>query len=157
MHAIYKKYVCLVNVDEYFCTLPVLQDSMVICRLKKNSEFRQNDATNRTSSSQPQLSTMHNTDCAVSEAGADQGDKTVECLSKKCSSSYDSYSIEQIDSTSESNQKFAVEVTQPESSGHEKVHFIYLFIYFSLDYPFVFLFYISFSNSSSPHFHFIGF
>lgn len=106
---------------------------MVICRLKKNSEFRQNDATNRTSSSQPQLSTMQNTNCAVSEAGVDQGDKMVECPSKKCSSSYDSYSIEQIDSASESNQKCTAEVTQPESSGHEKVHFIYLF----LDYPFV--------------------
>lgn len=109
---------------------------MVICRLKKNSEFRQNDTTNnsefhqndttnQTSSNQQQLATMHNSNCAVSEVGFDQGDKTVECQSRKCSSSYDSYSLEQIDSASESNQKFATEVTQPESSGHQKVHCFY--------------------------------
>lgn len=113
----------------YSAPVMFLQDSMVICRVKKNSDFRQNDTTNRTSSSQQQLSTMHNNNCAVSDVGGDQGDKTVECQSKKCSSSNDSYSIEQIDSASESNKKFTAEVTQPESSGHQKVHYFYALYY----------------------------
>lgn len=99
----------------------VPQDFMVVCRIRKNSEFHLNDNTNRASSSQRPLSTMPNSNCAVSEAGTDQAEKAVECCSKKCSSSYDSYSIEQIDSASESNQKLTSEVTQPECSGHQKV------------------------------------
>lgn len=95
---------------------------MVICRLRKNSEFRPSDITNQASSSQHQLSPTQNCNCAVSDVGIEQGDKTVEGCSKKCStSSYESYSIEQIDSASESNKKFTTEVTQPESSGHQKV------------------------------------
>ncbi|KAH7541777.1 NAC domain-containing protein 40 [Ziziphus jujuba] len=103
-----------------YCMNEKSQDSMVICRLRKNSEFRQNDTTNLASSSQQQLSPRQNSNCAVSGVGIEQGDKTVEDHSKKCSSSYDSYSIEQIDSASESNQKCTTEVTQPESSGHQK-------------------------------------
>ncbi|PON65233.1 NAC domain containing protein [Trema orientale] len=103
-----------------YCVLDKSQDFMVVCRLRKNSEFRLNDSMNRASSGQRPLSTMPNSNCAISEAGTDQADKAVECCSKKCSSSYDSYSIEQIDSASESNQKLTSEVTQPECSGHQK-------------------------------------
>ena len=116
-----------------------LQDSMVICRLRKNSEFRLNDSSNRASLSQKPLSTTPNSDCAVSEAGTDQVDKAVECCSKKCSSSYDSYSIEQIDSGSESNQKVTSEVTQPECSGQQKVGF-FIFLFYVPSYCFLFLF-----------------
>ncbi|XP_024025054.1 NAC domain-containing protein 60 [Morus notabilis] len=102
-----------------YCVLDKSQDFMVVCRLRKNSEFRLNDS-NRASSSQRPLSTMHNSNCAASEVGTEPGDKANECCSKKCSSSYDSYSIEQIDSASESSQKLASEVTQPECSGQQK-------------------------------------
>ena len=53
---------------------------------------------------------MHNGKYAVSEGGIDQtgrseSDKVVESNSKKCSSSHDSYSIEQTDSASEAEHK----------------------------------------------------
>ncbi|KAL5574942.1 hypothetical protein UlMin_016641 [Ulmus minor] len=96
------------------------QDSMVVCRLRKNGDFHLNNSRNRASTSLGQPSTMLNSNCAVSAVGTDQGEKAVECCSKKCSTSYDSYSAEQIDSASESNQKLTPEVTQPECSGHQK-------------------------------------
>lgn len=98
-----------------------LQDSMVVCRLRKNSDFRLNDTTNRGSSSQSPLSTMQKSENAITEVGIDQGDKATECYSKKSTSSYDSHSIEQIDSASDSYQKPTTDVTQIESSGHQMV------------------------------------
>lgn len=99
----------------------MLQDSIVVCRLRKNSDFRLNDTTNGGSSSRRPLSTVHNSENAVSEVGIIDHDKPVECYSKKSTSSHDSHSTEQIDSASESNQKQTTEVTQTESSGHQKV------------------------------------
>ncbi|XP_062082591.1 NAC domain-containing protein 40-like [Humulus lupulus] len=104
-----------------YCMLDKSQDFMVVCRLRKNSDFRLNDSTNQASSTQAPIATVPNSNCAVSDAGADQADKAVECCSKK-SSSYDSYSIEQTDSATESNQKLTSEDTQPECSGHQKDH-----------------------------------
>nr|XP_011459419.1 PREDICTED: NAC domain-containing protein 89 isoform X2 [Fragaria vesca subsp. vesca] len=97
------------------------QDSIVVCRLRKNSEFRLNDTTNRGSSSQSPLSAQHNSENVVSEIGTDQGEKAIDCNSKKSTSSYDSHSIEQMDSASDSYQKLTPEVTQMESSEHQKV------------------------------------
>ncbi|XP_062016755.1 NAC domain-containing protein 89-like [Rosa rugosa] len=96
------------------------QDSMVVCRLRKNSEFHLNDTTNRGSSSQSPLSTVQNSENAIFEVGIDQGEKATECHSKKSTSSYDSHSIEQIDSASDSYPKLTPEVTQMESSQHQK-------------------------------------
>lgn len=98
-----------------------LQDSMVVCRLRKNSDFHLNNTTNRGSSSQSPLSTMHKSENAVSEVGIDQGEKATECYSKKSTSSHDSHSVEQIDSASDSYQKPTTEATQIESSGHQMV------------------------------------
>lgn len=95
------------------------QDSMVVCRLRKNSDFRLNDTKNRGSSSQSPLSTMQKSENAISKVGIDQGEKATECYSKKSTSSYDSHSMEQIDSASDSFQKPTTEVTQIESSGHQ--------------------------------------
>lgn len=99
-----------------------LQDSLVVCRLRKNSEFRLNKTSTRAS----QHRRVHNSNCAVSEGGTDQtgmseGDKAVECSSKKCSSSHDSYSIEQTDSASEAEEKLLDDVNPTESSSHQKV------------------------------------
>ncbi|KDO58272.1 hypothetical protein CISIN_1g025338mg [Citrus sinensis] len=96
-------------------------DSLVVCRLRKNSEFRLNKTSTRAS----QHRRVHNSNCAVSEGGTDQtgmseGDKAVECSSKKCSSSHDSYSIEQTDSASEAEEKLLDDVNPTESSSHQK-------------------------------------
>uniref|UniRef100_A0A803PXP8 NAC domain-containing protein n=1 Tax=Cannabis sativa TaxID=3483 RepID=A0A803PXP8_CANSA len=100
-----------------YCMLDKSQDFMVVCRLRKNVDFRLNDSTNQASTTQTPLPTVPDNNCAVSEAGADQAEKAGECCSKK-SSSYDSYSVEQTDSATESNQKFTLE--EPECSGHRK-------------------------------------
>ncbi|KAK9185558.1 hypothetical protein WN943_025914 [Citrus x changshan-huyou] len=47
-------------------------------------------------------------------------DKAVESNSKKCSSSHDSYSIEQINSASEAEHKLLDDVNPTESFGHQK-------------------------------------
>ena len=96
---------------------------MVVCRLRKNSEFRlnENDTTNRGSSSQSPSSTMQNSENVIFEVGTNQGEKATECNSKKSTSSYDSHSIEQMDSASDSYQKLTPEMTQIESSGRLKV------------------------------------
>ncbi|CAN6692067.1 unnamed protein product [Malus baccata var. baccata] len=103
-----------------YCINDKPQDSMVVCRLRKNSEFRLNDTTNGGSSSRTPLSTMQNDGSAVSEIGNDQGDKAVECNSKKSTSSHDSHSIEQIDSASDSYPKPVTDAMQTDSNGHQK-------------------------------------
>lgn len=105
----------------------MFQDSLVVCRLKRNAEFRLNDASNRASSSQMHGVNSRESNCAISEAGIDQrgvcehDDKGVGCSSKRSSSSYGSPSVEQIDSASESNQRPANDATLTESSSHLKV------------------------------------
>lgn len=96
------------------------QNSLVVCRLRKNSEFNLNNTSNRAS----QHRRVHNSNCAVSEGCPDQtgeGDKAVESSSKMCSSSHDSYSTEQTDSASEAEQKLLDDVNPAESSSHQKV------------------------------------
>ncbi|KAL9416564.1 hypothetical protein AB3S75_039705 [Citrus x aurantiifolia] len=104
-----------------YCMQGGSQDSLVVCRLRKNSDFRLNKTSTRAS----QHRRVHNSNCAVSEGGTDQtgmseGDKAVECSSKKCSSSHDSYSIEQTDSASEAEEKLLDDVNPTESSSHQK-------------------------------------
>ncbi|KAJ7981208.1 NAC domain containing protein [Quillaja saponaria] len=52
--------------------------------------------------------------------GVFEQDKGAGCCSKRSSSSSESHSMEQIDSTSESNQKLVNELTYTESSSHQK-------------------------------------
>ncbi|XP_020964365.1 NAC domain-containing protein 40 isoform X2 [Arachis ipaensis] len=68
-----------------YCVNDKSQDSLVICRLKRNTEFRASDHSNRTS---------HDSDCGVSEGVTVQGDtyvpiqdKETGCSSKRTSSS----------------------------------------------------------------------
>ncbi|KAG4981079.1 hypothetical protein JHK82_034329 [Glycine max] len=82
-----------------YCINEKSQDSLVICRLKKNTEFRLGDSSNRASSSQ-----RH----------------PVGCSSKRDSCSYGSPSMEQIDSVSEPNQRPVSEATLAVSSGQPK-------------------------------------
>ncbi|XP_057457422.1 NAC domain-containing protein 40 isoform X2 [Lotus japonicus] len=105
-----------------YCINDKSQDSLVVCRLKRNTEFRLSDASNRASSSQIQPVHSHES----SDGGIDQSqrglgegaqDKEVGCSSKRSSSSYGS---EQIESVSESNQRPANDGHLTESSGHLK-------------------------------------
>lgn len=71
---------------------------------------------------------------ATSDGGTDQtgmseGDKAVEFYSKKVTSSYDSHSIEQIDSASESEEKHSNDVAPTESSTPQKVCSCELLLY----------------------------
>jgi len=114
------------------CCTMYLQDSLVICRLKRNTEFRLSDHSNRASSSQRHPVNSHESGCAISEGGGiDQRDvceqdKEVGCSSKRSSSSYGSPSNEQIDSVSESNHRPVNEATLTASSDQPKVH-IYIY------------------------------
>ncbi|KAF7823205.1 NAC domain-containing protein 40 [Senna tora] len=109
-----------------YCINDKSQDSLVVCRLKRNTEFRLNDASNRASSSQVVAVNSHESNCAVSEAEIDQRalseqDKGVAgCSSKRSSCSYGSPSVEQIDSASESNQRPANDAALTETSSHQK-------------------------------------
>ncbi|XVF46969.1 hypothetical protein PTKIN_Ptkin03bG0071200 [Pterospermum kingtungense] len=103
-----------------YCMNGKSQDSLVVCRLRKNSEFRLNNSSNQAPRNQQQLST-HDSNHATSDGvtdltGTSEGDKAVEFYSKKATSSYDSHSIEQIDSASESEQKLSNDVGPTESS-----------------------------------------
>ncbi|KAG8495136.1 hypothetical protein CXB51_013191 [Gossypium anomalum] len=105
-----------------YCMNGKSQDSLVVCRLRKNSEFRLNNTSSRAPRNAPQLSPMHDSNCATSNGGADQtgtykGDKA---YLKKGTSSYDSHSIEQFDSASESEQKLSNEVGPTDSSTPQK-------------------------------------
>lgn len=82
-----------------YCMDGKSQDSLVICRLRRNSEFRPYNSSNPTHNGR-QTSTMHDSNHAASErvielAGSSEGDKGVESSSKKWTSSYDSHSIEE--------------------------------------------------------------
>lgn len=93
----------------------------MVCRLRKNSEFRLNNNSNRVDRNHMELSIVHDSNHATSDGGTDltgmsEGDKAVEFYTKKATSSNDSHSIEQIDSASESEQKLFNEVALTESS-----------------------------------------
>lgn len=96
---------------------------MVICRLRKNAEFRLTGGSNRSASvSLPQITA--NSNPAASGVGGDglrfSGG---ESMARKGCSSYDSHSVEQLDSASESNQKVTSETAaHAESSSRLKVY-----------------------------------
>ncbi|KAG8655076.1 hypothetical protein MANES_04G000600v8 [Manihot esculenta] len=96
-----------------YCMDGKSQDSLVVCRLRRNVEFRPNDNSNRSSLNRRQLSVSEG---GLDRAGTSEGEKTAEC-SRKCSSSHDSHSIEQLDSASESEQKLSNEALLAESSS----------------------------------------
>lgn len=113
-----------------YCLNGNSQDSLVVCRLRKNSDFHLNDTLNPASRSRKRLSAMNNNSSSsevginqtgVSEGalGISEGDRAAECSSKRCISSNDSHSIEQIESATESNAKLSNEVSKPGCSSHQ--------------------------------------
>ncbi|XP_039059707.1 NAC domain-containing protein 89-like [Hibiscus syriacus] len=104
-----------------YCMTGKSQDSLVVCRLKKNGEFRPNNNSTR---GPRNMSIMHDSNCATSDGGTDltalcEGEKAAEFYSKKASSSNDSHSIEQIDLVSDSEQKLSNDVGPTESSTYK--------------------------------------
>lgn len=96
---------------------------MVVCRLRKNSEFDINDNPGRDSLVQSDLSPVDNSTTALSgveQSGMVEGTKTGDNFLKEGSSSYNSQSVEQIDFGSESDEK-VTEFDQHNFSSNEKV------------------------------------
>ncbi|KAM3398833.1 NAC domain-containing protein 40 [Capsicum galapagoense] len=94
------------------------QDSMVVCRLRKNNELPLND----TPGNQRNHLAATNVTTALFEAGQLDGLGLInggECCSKEGSSSYSSRSVEQIESGSESD-KLNKELPQHHSSSYWK-------------------------------------
>ncbi|XAR60171.1 hypothetical protein NMG60_11033429 [Bertholletia excelsa] len=89
-----------------YCMHGKTQD-VVVCRLKRNTEFRPSGSPKRGTLNGRHLLTVNN-------SVVDPLAKAIECWSKECSNSYNSHSIEQqIDSGSESDQKLVNEILQP--------------------------------------------
>ncbi|KAJ6897210.1 NAC domain-containing protein 89 [Populus alba x Populus x berolinensis] len=103
-----------------YCMQGQSQDSLVVCRLRKNAEFRLNDTSNRGDVNERHLPTTHDSGNAVSDGGIDQGGVPASEKAAECSKSYESYSIEQLSSASESELKLSDDVALAESSGHLK-------------------------------------
>lgn len=83
------------------------QDSLVICRLKRNSEFQSSDSPKLSSSNQGHIPAESNGNLSLSNIGVEpsglaERDKEVESSSKDHSGSYISHSVEQLDSGNES-------------------------------------------------------
>ncbi|MCD7462722.1 hypothetical protein HAX54_049257 [Datura stramonium] len=94
------------------------QDSMVVCRLRKNNEFHLNDTPGN------QRNHLAVTNGTATLSGAGQLDNLGlinggECCSKEGSSSFSSHSVEQIESGSESD-KLNKELPQHHSSSYLK-------------------------------------
>ncbi|KAJ6311085.1 hypothetical protein OIU76_015748 [Salix suchowensis] len=103
-----------------YCMQGQSQDSLVVCRLRKNAEFRPSDTSNRGSVNETHLSTTHSSGDAVSDGGIGQGGVPSQEKAAECSKSYDSCSIEQLSSASESEQKLSNDAALAESSSHQK-------------------------------------
>ncbi|MED6169191.1 hypothetical protein PIB30_019304 [Stylosanthes scabra] len=112
-----------------YCINDKSQDSLVVCRLKRNTEFRMSDHSNRASSSQINNVNSHESDCGVSEGVTDQGGTSLHlqdkeagcaCSSKRSSSSNSSPSTTgQMDSVTESNPKVDEEDCYAEILKHD--------------------------------------
>ncbi|CAK9314285.1 unnamed protein product [Citrullus colocynthis] len=99
-----------------YCLNDKSQDSnsMVVCRLRKNNDFRRNNS-DKAASSKVQVS-GEDGDGGVGEKVGGESDR----FSKNCSSSFDSHSLEQIDSTIESNHKQTADPALHEPLSREK-------------------------------------
>ncbi|XP_019197807.1 PREDICTED: NAC domain-containing protein 60-like isoform X2 [Ipomoea nil] len=98
------------------------QDSMVVCRLRKNNEFHLNEAPRN------QMNDSNANNCMTALSGADPagssgGVNAGESCSKECSSSFNSHSVEQIDSGSDSDEKLVNEISLHHPPGHQKDFF----------------------------------
>ncbi|KAF9676352.1 hypothetical protein SADUNF_Sadunf09G0129700 [Salix dunnii] len=96
------------------------KDSLVVCRLRKNAEFRPSDPSNQGSVNERHLSTTHSSGDAVSDGGIDQGGVPSREKAAECSKGYGSCSTEQLSSASESELKLSNDADLAGSSSHKK-------------------------------------
>ncbi|XP_052187654.1 NAC domain-containing protein 40-like [Diospyros lotus] len=106
------------------CMNGMSQDSLVVCRLRKNYDFRLNDGQSSSSGRQLQTEGDGNVNSleadVIEQSGIPEGAKAVESCSKEGSSSYTSHSVqEQTDSGYESNQNLTRECSEPGSSSYQ--------------------------------------
>ncbi|KAK2998239.1 hypothetical protein RJ639_023918, partial [Escallonia herrerae] len=107
-----------------YCMSGNSQDSMAVCRLRKNNDFCLNDSPRDGSLNQRHLVNGDGDNYAL-EDGIQQTDvfeeaKTYESCSKECTSSYNSHSDEQVDTGSESDERLIDGFPQHASSSHQK-------------------------------------
>lgn len=129
-------YFLLGRVDEIFLysVLLYLQDSLVVCRLRKNSDFHLNNTPNQASRTRRNPHSICTASGGTEVTETSEGDKGVESCSKKCSSSHDSFSIEQTNSINEAELKLVGDVNLTASSSHQKVGFFFHFFLFTFYY-----------------------
>lgn len=105
-----------------YCTVEKGQDALVVCRLRRKCDYHVVDGTNGEALVVKPLSMIASSATSsgfgLDGVGTSGGDKLPESSQKKCTSSHDSHSVEQMDSASESDRKFRGEIIQPESSSH---------------------------------------
>ncbi|KAL0389964.1 UNVERIFIED_CONTAM: NAC domain-containing protein 60 [Sesamum calycinum] len=104
-----------------YCTSEKSQDAMVVCRLRKNSEFHLND--NLKKNSIKDLPAVNNSMTGLScgeQSGMVDGAKPVDSCSKDCTSSYNSHSVEQVDTGAESDDKQPSDFSQDGCSSLKK-------------------------------------
>uniref|UniRef100_A0A7N0U7G7 NAC domain-containing protein n=1 Tax=Kalanchoe fedtschenkoi TaxID=63787 RepID=A0A7N0U7G7_KALFE len=118
-----------------YCMHGNSQDSLVVCRLRKNTDFRANEGSHQDSASR-QRRGLSMTSNNMDQAGfadapshpnghvvgdghlvASDGERVDEGSSRKCSSSHDSYSIDQNGDGLVSDRRLPHDVSQPESSS----------------------------------------
>lgn len=102
---------------------------MVVCRLRKNSEFRLDSNPRRQSQEKKQLSVPDNNFAALSgveHSRVREGTMVAECCSKEGSSSYNSHSVEQNDSGFEWDDKTTNDMSPHGSSSHLIIQVIFL-------------------------------
>lgn len=112
---------------------------MVVCRLRKNSEFRLDSNPRRRShdkkqSSGPENNNNNNNNCAalsgVEYSGVREGTMVAaESCSKEGSSSYNSHSVEQNDSGFEWDDKTTNDMSPHGSSSHWRIQVFLFFLY----------------------------
>nr|GMD14423.1 NAC domain-containing protein 89-like [Ipomoea batatas] len=93
------------------------QDSMVVCRLRKNNEFHLNDTLGN-SRNQSIVNTSNNAFSELEYTGSLGGLNAGDSCSKECSSSLNSHSVEQIDPGVDCD--LVNEISQCGSSSHQK-------------------------------------
>ncbi|XP_075521285.1 NAC domain-containing protein 89-like isoform X1 [Primulina tabacum] len=95
-----------------YCTAEKSQDDMVVCRLRKNSEFHVGDNSRRNFNNERDSPLLNNGTIAMLDKEQShilEGADVAESCSKECSNSYNSKSVEQVGTGHESDEKISNE------------------------------------------------
>lgn len=106
-----------------YCMSEKSQDFMVVCRLRKNTDFNLDDSPRRKSQESRHPSSGNNNATAspgIEQTDASEGAMVADCCSKECSSSNNSLSLEQMEFGFECDDKMPNELSPHASSSHQK-------------------------------------